>query len=206
MIKVLREGIHDRVEDAPSHVIFNPIFSSAILILTEGIKILVDPGHIGRFQELVDALSAEGLKPEDIDLVFLTHHHLDHASSMGSFPNAKIYLENGFVTQKDSSYTVYRDLSKVELPSTCSVIETPGHTLDSRSLLFEEDGVKYICAGDSVREDVIRSGEKIAWDDEELFKKSLKMIFGLAEVIIPGHGRVIEGENKDELQKFVDKY
>lgn len=206
MIKVLREGIHTKKISDPAHTVFNPICSSSILIKTQGVNILVDPGHIARHRELVNLLDKEGLKPYDIDFVFITHHHMDHASNMGAFLKAKLYIENGFIVPNNLSYEVYKDLKKVPLPSSCSVLSTPGHTIDSRSLLFIEDGVKFVCAGDAVREDAIREGKKIAYDDEKLFKQSVKLVFETADIIIPGHGRIIEGKNKEELQKIVEKY
>ena len=206
MIKVLREGIHEKKFSDSARTLWNPICSSSILIKTQGVNILVDPGHIARHRELVNLLDKEGLKPYDIDFVFITHHHMDHASDMGAFLKAKLFIEDGFIVPNDSSYEVYKDLNKVPLPESCKILETPGHTADSRSLLFTEDGVKYVCAGDAVREEAIRESEKIGYDDEGLFMKSAKSVFENADIIIPGHGRVIEGKNKEELQKIVNKY
>jgi glyoxylase-like metal-dependent hydrolase (beta-lactamase superfamily II) len=51
-----------------------------------------DPGRAG---ELPDALAAEGLTPEDVDVVFLTHLHIDHVGwntdgeGRPFFPNAR---------------------------------------------------------------------------------------------------------------------
>jgi glyoxylase-like metal-dependent hydrolase (beta-lactamase superfamily II) len=206
MIKVLREGIHTKKISDQTYTVWDPICSSSILIRTQGVNILVDPGHIARHRELVNLLDKEGLKPYDIDFVFITHHHMDHASDMGAFLKAKLFIEDGFIVPNDVSYEVYKDLEKVPLPGSCKVLLTPGHTIDSRSFLFIEDNVRFVCAGDAVREDAIRGGEKIGYDDEKLFKQSVKFIFKTADIIIPGHGRIIEGKNKEELQKIVEKY
>ena len=58
------------------------------LIKENGLKILVDPG--ANKDKLLEALSLEGLKPEDIDMIFLTHYHLDHTINIRLFPGKDI--------------------------------------------------------------------------------------------------------------------
>lgn len=77
----------------------NENFKSAVnafLIRTEGKNILADTG-LGR--ELFKNLDSFGVKPEQIDVIVLTHLHGDHigglvASNKATFPNAKLYLSN----------------------------------------------------------------------------------------------------------------
>ena len=38
-------------------------------------------------------LSRIGFDAEDVDTVILTHHHFDHASNLGAFPNATVYIQ-----------------------------------------------------------------------------------------------------------------
>lgn len=245
MIKVLRTGVHtdNRFE---GYTNFEPIYGSSTLIVAEvggeagfavggrvsggrvggtakpsagGLKILVDPGHIAVAAELNELLKKEGVLPEQIDYVFITHHHLDHSSNMGAFANAKIFIGDGYVTREQPSYMVFKKQSGAAggvsglqsdylmpgLPANFKIFSTPGHTLESNSYLYEENGVRYICAGDAVREDVIRVGAHTVMASRELYLKSLKQIFALADVIIPGHGRVIEGALKEALQRLVAK-
>jgi len=46
-------------------------------------------------QDMVSALADRGVKPEDVDLVVLTHLHFDHIGNTELFPNAR------FVVQRD---------------------------------------------------------------------------------------------------------
>lgn len=48
-----------------------------------GLNILVDPG--ANRKKLLEALEKDGLRPEYIDMVFLTHYHLDHILNIRSF-------------------------------------------------------------------------------------------------------------------------
>ena len=52
--------------------------SSVTLIKSDRI-ILVDTGSIPAKDRLIQELEKQGLTPEDIDIVVLTHLHLDHA-------------------------------------------------------------------------------------------------------------------------------
>ena len=45
--------------------------------------ILVDPGIHLQNEPVLAALAARGLSPDDLDLVALTHAHLDHAGAVG---------------------------------------------------------------------------------------------------------------------------
>ena len=147
-----------------------------------------------------------GITPElrsNIDYVFITHHHLDHSSNMGMFPRAKIFIGDGYITRFKPNYDVYKKLELISLPENFKIIPTPGHTLESNSYLYVENGTRYICAGDAVREDVIREGAPTVQNDKKQYLESLKKVFSLGDVIIPGHGRMIEGELKKELEKLI---
>src|SRR5690348_4237437 len=94
--------------------------SSTCLITTDsGLKIITDPGCNRDF--LFERLKDVGLGVEDIDMVFITHHHLDHAMLVGIFPNAKVVDEEAVYTQDDAIEGVKM------LPETdITVIATPG--------------------------------------------------------------------------------
>ena len=204
MIKVLREGVHGN-NYFQGYAVYDPICSSTTLIQVDGLCILVDPGHLALKEQLAMLLSLEHIAPQDVDLVFVTHHHLDHASNMGSFPNAKVFIGGGWINHKIPQYTTYEDPVMMNLPLSLKIIPTPGHTAESMSLLYQEKGVSYICVGDAVREDIIHELTKNRASQNEQYISSLKKIFQQAHVIIPGHGRVIEGTLKQELQLLVEK-
>src|SRR3989344_4552564 len=63
--------------------------SNVILVQDQGLNIIVDPGTLPDQQVLLDKLQAEGLTPADIDIVYITHSHLDHYRNIGMFSRAK---------------------------------------------------------------------------------------------------------------------
>jgi len=202
MIKVLRPGVHLN-NKGKGYNNYLPIYSSTTLIKSGEKIILVDPGHIAERKKIQDLLGAEGVKPDEIDLVLITHHHLDHCSNMGSFPRAKIFLEGGYVSQNEPSYMVFRDLTLFNEGTGIEVVQTSGHTTDSVSYLYEEDGLNYMCVGDAVFEESIREGQFGGVADKVKYLESLEKIFNLADVIIPGHGEVIKDQRKGDLYKII---
>jgi glyoxylase-like metal-dependent hydrolase (beta-lactamase superfamily II) len=73
-----------------------PHLDAAHLIVEGGRAAFVDTGANSSVPYLLAALQDNGLRPEDVDFVFLTHVHLDHAGGAGalmkSLPNAKCVL------------------------------------------------------------------------------------------------------------------
>ena len=161
------------------------------LIRSQGQTILVDtglgsnatnPGTVAAFGggndgRLLAELSAAGLKPEDVDTVFLTHLHPDHvgwntsggADNSPSFPKAR-YLANeadvgAFKSPKDEEIFGFGfweetiaplekagilDLLTGEsmLTSEVTAILTPGHTPGSMSLVIVSGGERALIMGD----------------------------------------------------------
>ena len=61
-----------------------------ITLVKDGDLVIVcDPGTLKSQSVLVDALKRENLTVDDVNVVFLTHSHIDHFRNIGMFPNAK---------------------------------------------------------------------------------------------------------------------
>ncbi len=73
-----------------------PLLDSSHLIVESGRAAFVDTGTNDSVPLLLDALRQQDLDPGDVDFVFLTHIHLDHAGGAGLLmqylPNAKCVL------------------------------------------------------------------------------------------------------------------
>ena len=61
-----------------------PLHDASHLIIQDGRAAFVDTGTNDSVPLLLDALAQSGLTPADVDYVFLTHIHLDHAGGAGS--------------------------------------------------------------------------------------------------------------------------
>ncbi len=73
-----------------------PLQDSSHLIIEGGRAAYVDTGTNDSVPLLLDALSQQNLDPGDVDYVFLTHIHLDHAGGAGllmqQLPNARCVI------------------------------------------------------------------------------------------------------------------
>ena len=84
-VKVLVAGVHKMIGEDKLTVGAN------ITLIRSNINIIVDPGSFVNKDKLLLALKNEGLTPNDIQAVILTHSHIDHTTNTFLFPQAKIY-------------------------------------------------------------------------------------------------------------------
>ena len=73
-----------------------PSADASHLVISDGCAAFVDTGTNSSVPLLLDALRQSDLDPGDVDFVFLTHVHLDHAGGAGSLmqqlPNARCVI------------------------------------------------------------------------------------------------------------------
>lgn len=163
-----------------------------LLVKTKDKNILIDAGvgnaltdrmkkiyGIEKDSNLCEGLAIYGLKPEDIDLVILTHLHLDHAGGVvkfnengekiPSFPNAKHVIqsqewkdamtpdERTMATYFPDNFSVLENLKLVELVDGekevapgIKVIPTGGHTRGHQAIFIETENGNILCPGDII--------------------------------------------------------
>ena len=150
------------------------------LVRDEDIVMVVDPGVLEDQQILVDALEKEGLDIEDVNMVCLTHSHIDHYRNIGMFPKAKTLEYYGIWSGK----TV--DNWNENFTKNIEIIKTPGHDKTSITLLVKtEMGIIAICGDVFWKENYPE--KDIYADNPEKLKESRENILKLADYIIPGH-------------------
>ena len=158
--------------------------------------VVVDPGPL-------DEGHLAALAAFPVELVLLTHRHLDHSESRGRFAE----LTGAPVRALDPAYCVggppLSDGEEIEAAGTrIRVVHTPGHTSDSVSFFLPEDGP----AGSMLTGDTIlgRGTTILDFPDGTLgdYLRSLATLraFGPATVL-PGHGPVLP-----ELAAVCDAY
>jgi N-acyl homoserine lactone hydrolase len=171
-------------------------------------NILVDAAQVGRRQVLLQRLSALGVAPNDIDVVFLTHAHWDHILNMDLFPNAEFLIhpaereyakhphEHDWATPKYTSlilesYRLREVQEGQEIDEGVQVIDTPGHTPGSISLLVQSpDGRAALC-GDTMHNSwsAVSGLPRLVFWDVEKAKASIRKILDRSDVVYPGHDR-----------------
>ncbi len=165
--------------------------SSTCFIETDSSKIIVDPGCNSDL--LLQKLFENNIDVNDINFIFITHSHIDHILNFKLFHNAKL-LDGYFLYDGDRlvihNSAIFNDIT---------ILQTPGHTNDHCSMIFEFNNIKIAIAGDvfwwSDNEeikfdtiDLIYREDKFASDFNQLVE-SRKLLVLNSELIIPGHGK-----------------
>ncbi len=151
------------------------------LVKDKDIVMVVDPGVLEDQKILVDKLREEGLTVDDINVVCITHSHIDHYRNIGMFPKAKT-LEYYGLWHKQT----VEDWQE-QFTDDIRIIKTPGHDYSSITLLVKtEKGTVAIC-GDVFWKENSPEDDIYASDKEEL-KQSREKVLEMADYIIPGHG------------------
>ena len=141
------------------------------LLRSPGRTVLVDagigPGAMGMRGRLMEDLEGNGVAPEEVDILFLTHLHGDHVGWSLEPDGGPAFPRARYVTQEvewDTAEPFLRkamssleDLGVLELlygeePVTdeLTAIPTPGHSPGHASLLVSSRGEQAIIAGDVI--------------------------------------------------------
>lgn len=148
--------------------------SSVALISAEGRRIIVDTGLKGEEKEILGGLSQMGLRPENIDVVINTHAHPDHTG------NNYLFFDAELLSPKEGDIVA----------SGVRVIETPGHSLDSISVIVESQET-VVLVGDALPtlSNYLKMVPPAQHVDRVLACSSMSRILKIADVVVPGHDR-----------------
>lgn len=174
--------------------------SSTTLIEDGGKRIIVDPG-INR-KLLPEKLKVEGLIPNDIDIVFITHYHPDHMFLASIFEKAVI-ADGDTVYEKDDEAEYEGKVPGTDL----EVVLTPGHAHEHAVLVTNTDKGKVVVAADvfwwndqekqqTDNIETLINKEDPFTKDWEALKESRKKVLKIADWIIPGHGKMFRNPRK----------
>lgn len=163
--------------------------STITLVKDHGITMIVDPGTSESQQVIIDKLKAEGVGLKDVNVVFITHSHMDHYRNIGMFPDAKALDYWGWWTND-----VWEDCDG-NVTDDIKIIKTPGHNYDGVTLLVKtKQGTIAIC-GDVFWKEGEPKDDPYATDKKKL-EESRKMVLEMADYIIPGHGKMFKVEKR----------
>jgi glyoxylase-like metal-dependent hydrolase (beta-lactamase superfamily II) len=156
-----------------------------------GFHLLVDPSIEDGERMAAELDRRTGLKPRDIDTVFITHDHGDHHYGLKHFPDAKwlAAAEVAAILNKSRRYS--RNVEPVErrILDAVDVIPTPGHTPSHHSLRFDCDGLSVVVAGDAVATRDFWGDRRSYFNavDPRLASQTMDRIAAMADVVVPGH-------------------
>jgi len=193
-VKIVIQGVHGKSIDGKLQ-----IGATAVLIKSDK-NILVDTGYFEDKEALISALAEEKLTPDQIDIVIITHMHMDHVVNTYLFENAKIFckLRKDYIGQyhipREKCLQRFELIDGTEIAKDVSILLTPGHTEDHMSVLVKTEKGNVVIAGDAIADEsfVDMSVKPPLATDLIDYDESRKKIIAVADYIIPGHSDMFE--------------
>jgi len=163
-----------------------------------------------QIQSIQEGFGKVGLKPEDVDIVILTHMHEDHVQLARKYPKAKFVVQKAELEMARNPHPLQRwtyledpfnDINfeviegDKEIVNGVSVMLTPGHTPGGQSVIVETAKGKVVITGfccirrnfeppPGLAMPVIPPG--ILLDAVEAYNSVLK-VKEIADIVIPIH-------------------
>lgn len=138
------------------------------------------------------------MKPSDITHVVCTHGHSDHIGCNYLFLSAEEHIVGRAISNKNVYRTIEDDAS-YEIDEGIRIIPTPGHTLDSITLIVENTNlcIKPVAVCGDLFEKYDDCFHELIWigagsESIDQQKKSRLSIAKTAGIIVPGHGPKFE--------------
>lgn len=174
-------------------------------------KILIDPGHEHLFDHVAGRLKNLSIRPDDLDLVIVTHAHPDHMEGARIFSLlpaaiAMHTVELGFFRDLAAAYGGGIGISDLQPDfllqegelrvgeRVFQVLHTPGHSPGSLCLYWPEK--KALFSGDVIFYGGLGRTD-LAGGNAEAIKESIRRLSRLdVEHLLPGHGEWVSGRDK----------
>jgi glyoxylase-like metal-dependent hydrolase (beta-lactamase superfamily II) len=169
--------------------------ATCTLIESGGLRLIVDPSpYPDVLRERLFATTS--LRPEAIDLVFVTHWHGDHRYGLELFPGKpRLASAEGLAdwrARAPQDVPVIESFQPAEgrLPEGITLLPTPGHTPGHCALRFDSEWGTVVVAGDAVMTREFFGNEEgfhNSWGPSRA-AETIRMLRAEADYIVPGHG------------------
>jgi len=184
-------------------------------VIRSGTTMLIDPGHSAFLPRLFQGMRRDGLRPEEVRLVVITHCHPDHMEGSQDFAKmgARIAMsreEEDFLKEIGPFFARMMGMKMPEVmldlyvqegelvvgEERFQVIHTPGHSPGEMSLFWEETGALF--SGDVVFPQGVGRTD-FPGGDGGLLKASIKRLRTyVAAMLLSGHGEIVSGQEAVE--------
>ncbi|XP_070537764.1 metallo-beta-lactamase domain-containing protein 1-like [Ptychodera flava] len=189
-VVVLKEGYSHCLENG------DQVANGTISLVLGPHNIMVDTGNPWDGDDIIKGLSKHGLTPSNIDYVIATHGHVDHIGNLNLFKQATHIV--GFDICNGDKYAThpFKDGSNYEIDEYVSVIPTPGHTHSDVSVIVKSTKLGTVVIAGDLFECMDDLKDPSIWQEVseniELQEANRKKVLKIADVIIPGHGKMFQ--------------
>ncbi len=186
---------------------------------------LIDTGAGPSAAEILSLIEKTGCRGNDLDILFLTHCHVDHIGGAAYFreryPKLRIMAHEGDAEaiqtgdpirtaanwygtklpplEIDDLFTGEKRVIEAT-PSPLILLHTPGHTPGSCVIFTERDGVRVLFGQDIHGPFMPEFGSDLSH-----WRNSMEKLLGLeADILCEGHYGIIEG--REEVRQFIEHH
>jgi glyoxylase-like metal-dependent hydrolase (beta-lactamase superfamily II) len=190
--------------------------ANAYLVRGSKRTIMIDVGLSSNFTHLLECLQYVGIKPPDIDMVVLSHEHLDHIGAAFHFAGKTIVAAHRLAANKimlrDDFSMLRKMFNEPSVPIDIdiwleegnlidlgnfrlNVMYTPGHTSACISLFDQDKGLLF--AADTLMPGGVMGGVFGSGSISD-YIQSLERLRGLnSKILLSGHGRLSDTPQDD---------
>jgi len=181
-------------------------------VIHEEMTILIDPGHTRHLKQVFHQMEEDGLSPEKIELVIVTHSHPDHMEGVEVFLDKPVRIAMG---QEEERYLlesgkILFDMMGMPLPKiqidfylkegelqlgsqTFHVYQSPGHSPGSLTIYWPDR--KALFTGDVVFLGGIGRTDFLEGNPKSLMESIERLSLLDTELLLPGHGDLVMGKD-----------
>jgi len=181
-------------------------------VINGEMTVLIDPGHSRHLSRVFHQMKEDGISPEEIDLVIITHSHPDHFEGLEAFVEEPVKIA---MSQEEERYLlesgkILFDMMRMPLPKfridfylkegelhlekkIFYIYQTPGHSPGSLSLYWSER--KVLFTGDLIFYGGIGRTDFLEGNSKLLMNSIDKMSYLDTELLLPGHGDIVMGKD-----------
>ncbi len=218
MFAISRTG--DRLQDANEitpNVYQLTIRGANVILIVEEELTLIDTGLQGSSPQILDFIRQLGRSPAEINLIILTHNHVDHVGGLAElkqFTSARVAIHKTDIGERGNRPSarvedidlgleggeVLKPLGGLE------VIHTPGHTPGSISLFSPRN--RLLIVGDAMRNGrkTLHLPPKMAGSD---LRQAAESVTRLAEldlsILCLGHGLPVTDDVRARMQGLIER-
>src|SRR6266568_4753270 len=179
--------------------------ANAYLVRGKSRTIMIDVGLSSNYPALLECLDHLGCPPDKIDIVILSHEHLDHIGAAHRLAANKIMLRDDFSMLRkmfnEPNVPIDVDIwleegNLIDLGNfRLNVMYTPGHTSACISLFDQDKGLLF--AADTLMPGGVMGGVFGSGSISD-YIQSLQRLKGLnSKILLSGHGRLSDTPQDD---------
>ncbi len=191
----------------------NPYENNCNTYVVNGDKtLLIDPGHSRHVSSVLHRMEEDGLSPEKIDVVIITHSHPDHFEGLEAFMDKPVRIAMSRVEERYllGSGKLLFDMMRMAMPKfridfylkegdlqigerLFQIYQTPGHSPGSLTIYWPARRVLF--TGDLIFNGGIGRTDFLEGNPELLVESIEKMSQLDTELLLPGHGGIVKGKD-----------